>query len=509
MDLRRVSPSRRAAASVLVASAVLLAACSSGSTALRPTSTAAPATTTPLPTVTPPPPITWTTCPTGVGVQCGTVPVPVDYRHPGAGTLEVAVTRITAAGGTARDGVLLVNPGGPAESGNQILPYLYPNLPTAVRAGFDVVSFDPRGTGRSDLLQCGTDLSAVTAAVPVPARAGDPLPGTPVFAGIPPACATDAPTLTPHVDTVDTARDMDRIRQALGVSTVSYYGLSYGTVLGTVYASLFPHRIRAMVLDGAVDLYAPLSVQASDEAPAAEHAVVGLLDGCHHAPSCPLGADPVAVFTRVAASLIAHPLPAPGGGDATPVTVGDLDTAALLVISEPGFGPLFYTALASAAHGDGSGLRSLALLLAVDIDRTPLVDPLWAITCNDTAVHPGPVAAGTEARALAARYPLLGGYMVNLNLGGCVAWPAGHQPVAALHPVDAPAVLVIGNTGDPNTPYIGARHLAAAFPHATLLTWDTVAHTWLLNGAPGSCMQTHVSDYLTAGTLPPDGTVCP
>ena len=103
--------------------------------------------------------------------------------------------------------------------------------------------------------------------------------------------------------------------------------------------------------------------------------------------------------------------------------------------------------MAAAARGDGSGLRSLALLFAVDIDRTPLVDAQWAITCNDTSGHPGPVAAGAEARALAARYPLLGGYVVNLNLGGCVAWPAGRRPVAALHPVDAPPVLVIGNTG--------------------------------------------------------------
>jgi pimeloyl-ACP methyl ester carboxylesterase len=489
---------------VAVVSALLLVACGGTPTAAGPTST----TTTPVPPLAPPPPITWTACPTGVGVQCGTVPVPLDYRHPGAGTLDVAVTRIPAPGGTAADGVLLVNPGGPAESGNQILPLLYPNLPARVRDAFDVVSFDPRGTGSSDLLRCGTDLSAVTSALPVPARAGDPLPGTPVFAGIPPACRAAAPALTPHVDTVDTARDMDRIRQALGVSTVSYYGLSYGTVLGTAYATLFPHRVRAMVLDGASDFYAPLSVQASEEAPPAEHALVALLDACTRGPSCPLGTDPVASFTRLAASLAAHPLPAPGDGDDTPVTVGDLDTAAMLVISEPGFGPLFYSAMANAAGGDGSGLRSVALLLAVDIDRTPLVDPLWAITCNDTTGHPGPVAAGAQARVLAARYPLLGGYMVNLNLGGCVAWPAGSQPVAALHPVDAPPVLVIGNTGDPNTPYVGARHLAAAFPRASLLTWDVMAHTWLLNGAPGTCMQDHVSAYLTAGTLPPAGTVC-
>ncbi|MGA2836492.1 MAG: alpha/beta hydrolase [Acidimicrobiales bacterium] len=500
-------PTRSGAATLTVAIGLAVAAC--GTTTAGTPTTAAPSTTTAAPpAIAAPPPVTWIVCPDHPTVQCGTVPVPLDYDHPARGQLEIAVTRIPATGGSAPDGTLVLNPGGPGESGNQILPIEYPLLPPQVRADADVVSFDPRGTGASDPLRCGTSLAGVTSAVPVPERPGEVLPGTPVFAGIPRACSAAAPALTPQVDTVDTARDMDRIRQALGLRAISFYGLSYGTVLGTVYAALFPQHLRAMVLDGAVDMFAPLSVQASEEAPAAEQSLTHLLDGCAAQPACPLGPDPTSFFAHLSASMTAHPLPAPGDGDDTPVTVGDLDTATLFAVSVPGFTPLYYSALVDASHGDGSALRGLALEFVVDIDGAPLVDAQWAITCNDTTDHPDPTAAGALARSLAARYPLIGGYAVTYNLGGCVAWPPGSRPVAAERPVDSPPVLVIGNTGDPNTPLVGARHLAAAFPRATQLTWVGWGHTWLLSGSSDTCVQRAVSRYLSGGGLSAPGAVC-
>ncbi len=500
---RPAGPARAPVLAVLVVVGLATAACgSSGTSATAPPTTAAP------PLVAPPPPVTWSTCPTHADVQCGSVPVPLDYAHPSTGTLQIAVSRIAATGGSDSGGTLVVNPGGPGESGNQILPIEYPLFPAAVRATMDVVSFDPRGTGSSSPLRCGTSLAGVTSAVPVPQRAGQPLPGTPVFGRIPVACTLAAPALTPQVDTVDTARDMDRVRQALGLGAISFYGLSYGTVLGTVYASLFPHRVRAMVLDGAVDLYAPLAAQATEQAPAAERALAHLLAGCGSQGTCPLGTDPARYYARLEASMAAHPLPAPGNGDTAPVTVGDLATASLFAVSVPGFTPLYESALVSASHGDGSALRSLALEFVVDVDGAPLVDAQWAIACNDTTGHPGAVSAGNLARTLADRYPLVGGFAVNYNLGGCIAWPDGRRPVTALHPAGAPPVLVIGNTGDPNTPLVGAKHLAAAYPHASQLTWVGWGHTWLLSGATDACMQADVSRYLTAGDLPAPGTVC-
>jgi pimeloyl-ACP methyl ester carboxylesterase len=455
-----------------------------------------------------PPPVVWSTCPSQPALQCGTLAVPVDYRHPQGAMVTLALTRVPALDPSVPDRTLVFNPGGPGESGNQILPIILGLFPVSVRRQFSIVSFDPRGTGASDPIQCGTPPSAITSVLPVPSAAGQPLPGTNAFTAMARACATRAASLEPFINTINTARDMDRIRQAIGASTISFYGMSYGTVLGAVYADLFPHRVDTMVLDGAVDVNAPLTQQAEEEAPAAEQSLDHLFATCQQQAECPLGADPPAFFRSLVQSLNRHPLAAPGGGDPYPVTVGDLDGATLFALSVPGSTGSYYNALVAADHGNGTPLRTLSLGFAEDIDGAPLVDPQWTITCNDAATHPSPVAAGNLAGDLGARYPLIGAYSVTYTMGGCVSWPAARQPVVNLHPQGTPPVLVIGNTGDPNTPIIGAKHLAAVFPSARQLTWKGWGHTWLLSGPTDVCMQQLVGTYLSSGNVPPSGTVC-
>ena len=483
---------------------VVCAACGSAPTTGQASAVGA----THLPTGPPVAPISWTPCPSSASLECGSVAVPLDYSRRGGPSIDVAVTRAPALDPTDSRGTLLFNPGGPGESGNQLLPVALSLLPAPVRRSYDIVSFDPRGTGASDPLRCGTRPDALTSVLPVPAGSGRPLPGTAAFTAMARACAREVPALTASVDTVDTARDMDRIRRALGLATVSYYGLSYGTVLGAVYADLFPTHVAQMVLDGAVDVDATLTTQASEEAPAAEASMHHLLATCGGQSPCPLGADPFATYRSLVTSLAAHPLPAPAG-DTAPVTVGDLEAASLFAVTVPDFTTTYLTALVAAEAGDGAPLRALARSFATDLDGQPLVDALWAITCNDAAVHPGPLVAGALARSIDAHDPLLGAYAVTYTMGGCVAWPRGHQPVVDLHPGHAPPVLVIGNTGDPNTPHIAAVHLAAIFPRGRLLTWTGWGHTWLLSGATDPCMRQAVSTYLTRGGLPAPDATCP
>ena len=461
-----------------------------------------------LPALAPPRPVVWSPCPGQATIQCGSVSVPVDYRHPGSGSITLALTRAPALDGSDPRGTLVFNPGGPGESGNQILPVALSLLPAAIRQTFDIVSFDPRGTGASDPLQCGTSPSALTSVDPVSPQDGRPLPGTAVYTAMAEACQHKVGRLEPFINTTNTARDLDRIRRALGLSTISYYGLSYGTALGAVYADLFPRHVATMVLDGAVDVNASLTQQANAEAPAAEQSLDHLLTTCASLSPCPLGAHPRSYFQGLITSLGRHPLPAPGHGDRYPVTVGDLDTATLFALSVTESTGAYYDALVAAHDGNGDQLRSLALEFETDVDGAPLGDPLWAITCNDAADHPGPVAAGDQARTLAERYPLVGAYAVNYTMGGCVAWPRARQPVAGIHPSGTPPIMVIGNTGDPNTPLIGAKHLAAIFRDATLLTWTGWGHTWLLSGSGDDCMRQAVTTYLSGGGLPPSGTVC-
>jgi pimeloyl-ACP methyl ester carboxylesterase len=455
-----------------------------------------------------PPPIAWAPCPTQKGYQCGTVPVPVDYRKPRGASIDLAVIEKPATDPSGAKGVLLFNPGGPGESGVQILPVLAALVPPAVSQEFDLVSFDERGTGASDRLNCGPSPAEAASVVPVPAKAGAPLPAAAIYGNLAAACRSRYPTLLAHIDTTDAARDMDRIRQALGVRQINYWGISYGTVLGSVYAHLFPGRIGAMILDGAVEGTSPLATQAVAEAPAIVASLNHFFATCGGSTDCPLGSDPRTYYDQLAARLRENPLPAPGDGDDVPVTVGDLYTATLFFLSVPTFGNGFLTALVAATAGNGAPLRALSLAFEQDLDGTSLVGPEWTYTCNDAARVLRPVAAGRLARSLAARYGTIGAYAVSYNLGGCVDWPGASQPVTDLSVPGRKRILVIGNTGDPNTPHSAAVLLTRTLGAATLVTWRGWGHTWLLNGGSDACMRQVVDTYLSSQRLPAAGTVC-
>ena len=443
-------------------------------------------------------PIRWTACPDQTGYRCGTLTVPLDDAHPGRGTVRLSVIEHPVADSS---GVIVLNPGGPGESGVLILPLLVSLLPPVVQERFTTVSFDERGTGSSRPLLCGP--SPVAAASAVAGTEG----ATRTFAHLEESCRRAYPSLFPTVDTTTSARDMDRVRAALGVGRIDYYGLSYGTVLGSVYRQLFPDRVRAMVLDGAVDANLSLAADATAEAPAIQAAVEHELAVCATTPGCPLGSDPVAAYQGLVERLARAPLPAPGDGDPTPVTEGDLETATLLYLSVPSLTPGYLPALASAVAGDGGPLRSVAVGLETDLDDKSLVGPLWAITCNDAVAHPSGPATAALARSLAARYPLGGAEAVANNLIGCPGWSGSGGTVARLTPGHAPTPLVVGNTHDPNTPYVSARRLAGDIG-GRLVTYEGYGNTWLLNGSTDACMQRVVGAYLVDGTLPPAGTRC-
>jgi pimeloyl-ACP methyl ester carboxylesterase len=442
--------------------------------------------------------VVWTTCPADAGFQCGRLSVPIDYGDPDRGSLRLAVIEHPVAHSR---GVIIFNPGGPGESGVLILPLLVSLMPSSVQQQFTMVSFDERGTGSSDPLLCG----------PSPAAAGSAVAGTEaavrVFAGLERSCSSHYPALLPTVTTTTSARDMDRLRAALHVQRIDFYGLSYGTALGSVYRQLFPDHVRAMVLDGAVDANLSLSADATAEAPAIENALDHVLTECSAFPGCPLGADPVTFYRNLQQRLSSDPLPAPGGGDGAPVTEGDLGTATLLYLSAPSLTPGFFSALTTAADGDGGPLRSMAMDLETDLDAKSLVGPLWAITCNDAVTRPDGTATARLARSLAARYPLGGGEAVSNNLIGCPGWEGSRRAIGHLSPVRAPVPLVIGNTFDPNTPYTSAQRLASDIG-GRLATYVGYGHTWLLNGSANSCMQAVVRTYFVDGVLPVRGTRC-
>jgi len=442
--------------------------------------------------------ITWSSCPTAAGYLCGTIQVPVAYGDSTQGSIPLSVIEHPVPDSR---GVIVFNPGGPGESGVLILPILASFMPESVRNQFTFVSFDERGTGSSDPLVCG----------PSPAEAGSAMSGTfaaaRTFAGLDRSCRSKYPRLFSTVDTTTSARDMNSLRRALGVSRINYYGLSYGTVLGSVYRQLYPSHVRSMVLDGAVDANLSLTQDATLQAPALQRALQRVLTSCTTTPGCTLGPNALNFYERLSVELSEHPLPPPGNGDDVPVTAGDLMTASLLYLSAPSFTPGYFPALQAAASGNGAPLRSVALGLETDLNGNSLVGALWTFTCNDATGHPSATATASLARKLASRFPLGGAEAVANNLIGCPGWTNRTRSIAHLVSIRPQPPLVLGNTGDPNTPY-AAAHLLAKAVGGRVATYVGQGHSWILNGSSNMCMQSVVTNYFVRGLLPAPNTQC-
>jgi len=194
-------------------------------------------------------PAHWAAC--GNGLQCAGVDVPVDYTHPAGPRLRIAVARHPADDPAHRAGVLMFNPGGPAVSGIKARRLAADAFPADIRARFDIVTIDPRGAGGSSPLARGPAIATATAtaARPVPPAAG-PLPATVPYQALLDDCRRREGGLPPFISTANTVRDLDLVRRAAGASSVSFLGLSYGTLLGAQYARLFGDHPRAAILDG-------------------------------------------------------------------------------------------------------------------------------------------------------------------------------------------------------------------------------------------------------------------
>ena len=187
--------------------------------------------------------------------ECATLTVPLDYDDPGGATIGIHVDRRPADEQDDKVGSLLVNPGGPGEPGSVVAANASGYFRPALLRYFDIVGFDPRGTGRSAPVDCLSDseLDAYVAGEPEPSTPEEARAAVRLTRGLGRGCAALSGALASHVSTVEAARDIDVLRAALGERVTSYFGFSYGTELGATYAELFPGRVGRFVLDGAVD----------------------------------------------------------------------------------------------------------------------------------------------------------------------------------------------------------------------------------------------------------------
>jgi pimeloyl-ACP methyl ester carboxylesterase len=456
--------------------------------------------------------LAWSEC--AVAFECATLAVPLDYANPGGRQITLALARLPAADPAHRIGSLLINPGGPGGSGVDFLESSADSIFSKVlRDRFDIVGFDPRGVGASTPVTCldGPALDRLNALDPTPDTPAERqalIDGAREFDQ---ACVRSSGDLLPYMSTTDAARDMDRIRAALGETKLTYFGFSYGTFLGTVYAGLFPGNVRALVLDGAIDPAQSFDQRNEAQAAGFAHALNAFLGDCAAQPSCAYYSNgrPAAAFDALMKRIDARPLPATAVADPRPVGAGEAFIGVLYALYSKQAWPALAQGLALAERGDGS-----ILLLLADAYNERQPDGSYkntaaannAVNCLDYRVPTDVAAYDAEVPVLEKAAPRFGAAIAYSGLT-CAFWPV--HPAAdpgVITAAGAPPILVVGSTGDPATPYQWAVNLAHELASGVLLTRTGEGHTAY---DASQCIRDAVDQYLVALSVPATGTICP
>lgn len=477
--------------------------------------------------------VTWSKCDgvdTPKDLQCGKVTVPLDYARPRAGTLDLALARYRATGKSR--GSVLLNFGGPGGAGVSELAAGGKDF-MSLTNGYDVVSFDPRGVGRSSPVTCGDGSDEAAAATEADVD-DDPQTVLKQLRKAADACTKHSGPVLPHIGTVNASRDLDVMRQAVGDKKLNYLGFSYGSRLGAVYAAQFPKKVGRMVLDGVDTLTEPLTEQGMAGARGQQTALEDFVDWCVKDIACPFGTDARTAreeVVRLVDSLDQDPVPTDFGEDFTGQDlVGAISQAlyskelwpslerALAALVEDGdTGPLLWFS------GGGSGFRAggAVALRADDGTGGGLVDQedvpldnlpaaLMAINCADDPDRPSARRIAKDLGRLRAEYeqasPVFGRYRLTEVLT-CYGRPKGTDFIRdEVRDVRTPKMLLVGTRGDPATPYRWTVETAERLgDSAVVLDNKGEGHTGY---ASSKCVHRKVDAFLLYGSLPPDGSSC-
>lgn len=462
-------------------------------------------------------PIEWKGCPADVSdavqtppeAECGKLAVPVDYDDRDGDSATLALIRIPARG--QKIGSLVVNPGGPGESGVNAAKTLAQSLPRTVRDRFDLVGFDPRGVASSSpAVWCNSD------------EDNDRLRQDPQVDYSPEGVAhieqltkefvqrcidKMGDKFLANVGTANVIRDLDMLREALGDPKLTYLGYSYGTRIGALYAEQYPDKVRAMVLDGAIDPNADPIEADVRQAKAFQKAFDDYAADCAKSPDCPLGTDPkkaVEVYRSLVDPLVDDPART---SDPRGLGYGDAVVGTILALYSPSLWRHLTTGLKELKNGRGDKMLVLAdLYMGRDAKGhyNNSTDVRVAVNCVDKpAVKDRDKVVESDRRMReAAPFMNYGEFTGHAPLGTCAFWPV--PPTTQPHTISAqglPPILVISTTNDPATPYEAGVDLAKQLG-GTLITFDGTQHTVAFQG--NTCIDNLVAKYLVDPVRLPD-----
>lgn len=442
-----------------------------------------------------------------VETECAVLEVPLDHADLGAGTLDVAVARVRSADPETRIGSLVFNPGGPGGSGVEFLAQVALLMPPGVTDRFDLVGFDPRGVGASTAVTCDVEIDDSVALV----AAGDDEAYAALVdqqAADLAACTDETFDVAPYLGTNNAARDLDLLREALGDDGLSYVGYSYGTRLGATYAELFPERVRALVLDAAVKPTTDSIELDLGQAEGFDRALRNFADACDDDPDCLLqelgpALDVVDGLRREIAEVGSFPT---DDGDRI-LTPGELDYGIIAALYSKDAWPFLAQALFTAeVEQDGTLLQVLGDGLAGrradgTYDNSSVANTF--INCADTEDRPDVDRVRADAETVAERSEFFSDALRAST--GCLGLPQTEDALTLGAASDAPPILVIGNTGDPATPYEWSVELAEFLDSGVLYTVEAEGHT-AFGTIP--CVTQPVVDYLVDLTVPDADASC-
>jgi pimeloyl-ACP methyl ester carboxylesterase len=464
------------------------------------------------------PALAWAAC---GDYQCTQARVPLDYRHPDGKQITLQLRRRPASDAGRRIGTLFVYAGGPGSSGWDRVESFATTSPAEIRDRFDIVGYDPRGVGRSRAVGClGTaaydrqwaqaSTRPVPGAFPTAARLARQWDA---------GCQQNSGDLLPYLGTEAQARDLDLLRAAVGDAKLTYFGESYATYVGTVYAGLFPRRTRALVLDSGYD-----PIKYADDPYAydygqyrsTERAMYRFLDWCAANPDqcafaagvVPAPTTPLLTSSFLAArvhavldSLDAHPVHGVNGATMLSELTFRLNS-----------GTRRWSALGTDLHLAESGTGPLMYAIT-DADTTFNAVNV-AVECADRVYPPGLGRLRTRLAKVAADFPLTAPGMAygppaydQTHAPACLQWPAARlsRYTGSYRAVGSAPILIFGNTGDPDTPYADSVTLSKILANGHLVTWVGEGHTARRKSA---CTERYMYAYLLRLTVPPAGTTC-
>jgi pimeloyl-ACP methyl ester carboxylesterase len=447
------------------------------------------------------------------GAECGKFSVPVDYAKPDGDVAQLAMIRFKATG--RKIGSLVINPGGPGESGVQAAASLVGAMPESIRQSFDLVGFDPRGVGSSTpAVWCNSD------------KDNDDLRADPQVEYTPEGVAhIEGQTkdfvarcnekmgdeFLANVGTQSVVKDLDAMRATLGDAKLTYLGFSYGTRIGSAYAEAYPQNVRAMILDGAVDPNADPIEADIRQAAAFQKAFNDYAADCAKNADCPLGTDPtkaVDVYKSMVEPLVQKPAETQ---DPRKLGYSDAVVGTILPLYSPNLWRHLTQGLSELKSGTGDTMLALAdLYMGRDQNGhyNNSTDVRVAVNCVDEPPVKDRQKVIDEDRRAREVAPFMsyGQFTGNAPLGTCAFWPV--PATSTPHEIKAtglPPILVVSTTNDPATPYQAGVDLAKQLG-GSLLTFDGTQHTVVFQG--NKCVDDIAAKYLVDVAVPPPGARC-